>query len=928
MEGYPVMQVVEYRMPRPPQRLPLHSGVKKYVFLCSVCGGLASLLGTLFLAVYLILRTYTSSLDYFETIPTYIPAAMLMVTGLAVMCLARRRNRYIFLIKLCGLCCLMCVGTCVLVTVTTTVVHMSRLQSLRECVYTLKTQTCTCYSVLLESASERSDEGSRYVFNATPDCEAIHGPLYLCLRALFGLSVIGILVCIFCCMLVYQLLSHERKKMYWEQLELRCRYLYGQASNLGRNPGLAGAQPVSTQHCACCQQFRYQQDVLTWEPSDNRFWSGGQVGNLYSPNPVGEDCVTEPATSGWSWRRLPWNRQPSATLPPPSVNSHRSCNSYQQPLNCSSPDSQYGFSSEQGRVATVSSGASYTVIEPTSGCQVYHWGPPPPYSNPNSPSRPVLCPPGPHHHHCQRNYVNTSGGDVDDNESARVPPLRRRSDLPLPPSDQHAKPQRADCGVSPRIKYLHNKLQNASVNTTRKRTQEPSESEVYFADVSSCNVSVRNDSMSLYGEALEAKQGERMPTVCDESQEMQNEESSKKQSHSSPTMDKKGLCFQIMRNQEGQRQNNVLSPKEINNFQKVPSGGEFSYTGMSLEVSEDDPELVNFSRQASLKRRLPHYKSDFTNKIKNEPEQDLEETIHKGQNEFPSPMSLSSPSTVSKGTGGFYTEIVNSDNGSSDSVWSGYSPGLLAPDAQYEVIPEHRLAASEDLNGNPNDVSGNRDRLKLYLFSKKRHYPQVIEENWSVNSSLCCDNQDFADRLKCGGHNINSQKNSDGAKDSVQKNLRSNEHCLADILNSPKSNYKNRREQMCSNHSIPSYNERRRSEFSPLCDHVHPEPNVGGYYSINENHNVCCDRTNHDSYDLVYKEKTEILNSQKMTESHEALTSAPKVMDRGKFTNSNFVNSLESSEKNECFHSDSSCRCFTSKDLTDSDLNQVRPVDV
>lgn len=52
------------------------SGVKKYVFLCSVCGGLASLLGTLFLAVYLILRTYTSSLDYFETIPTYIPATM------------------------------------------------------------------------------------------------------------------------------------------------------------------------------------------------------------------------------------------------------------------------------------------------------------------------------------------------------------------------------------------------------------------------------------------------------------------------------------------------------------------------------------------------------------------------------------------------------------------------------------------------------------------------------------------------------------------------------------------------------------------------------------------------------------------------------------------------------------------------------------
>jgi ABC-type nitrate/sulfonate/bicarbonate transport system permease component len=45
-----------------------------------------------------------------------------------------------------------------------------------------------------------------YIFNATPDCEVIHGALYSCLRAMFGLSVIGILVCIFSCMLIYQLL--------------------------------------------------------------------------------------------------------------------------------------------------------------------------------------------------------------------------------------------------------------------------------------------------------------------------------------------------------------------------------------------------------------------------------------------------------------------------------------------------------------------------------------------------------------------------------------------------------------------------------------------------------------------------------------------------------------------------------------------------
>lgn len=46
----------------------------------------------------------------------------------------------------------------------------------------------------------------RYVFAAAPSCEVIHGTIYTCLRAMFGLSVIGILVSIFSCMLVYQIL--------------------------------------------------------------------------------------------------------------------------------------------------------------------------------------------------------------------------------------------------------------------------------------------------------------------------------------------------------------------------------------------------------------------------------------------------------------------------------------------------------------------------------------------------------------------------------------------------------------------------------------------------------------------------------------------------------------------------------------------------
>ncbi|XP_069685895.1 uncharacterized protein [Periplaneta americana] len=405
--------------------------LRKYVFLCTACGGLAVLLGALFLTVYFMLRSYTSSLNYFETVPTYVPAAMLIVTGLIVMCLAGRRNRYGYLIKLCGGCCLACAVLCVIVTITTTVIHMNRLQMLRECVYTRMTQTCTCYPVPIESTptARATSDIVHYVFNSTPDCEVIHGALYSCLRAMFGLSVIGILVCIFSCMLIYQLLSHEKKKMYWEQLEMRCRYLYRQQ----RNP----------HHCTCCDECRYPppHQLFPWEVMDDRYWTPGRVGNLYSPNP-GEDTGAvnlgtqrlrgqERATSGWSWRRLPWSRGSSANTGAAPDHSHREgpgsgVQNYRHAT--SSPDSQYGFSSHPAPVEGTSPSVPamvegnpgpYNIRDPHGGQvlsqppggftgsrplgpfvtegsvkaiqqpqgyaqQYYMWGPPPPYSNPHS----------------------------------------------------------------------------------------------------------------------------------------------------------------------------------------------------------------------------------------------------------------------------------------------------------------------------------------------------------------------------------------------------------------------------------------------------------------------------------------------------------------------------------------------------------------
>ncbi|KAE8736877.1 hypothetical protein FOCC_FOCC017667 [Frankliniella occidentalis] len=348
-------------------------GLRKYVFLCAACGGASALLGVLFLAVYFILRSYTSSLVYFETVPTYIPASMLLSTGLVVMCLARRRNRYSFLMKLCGCACLASAALCVLVTVATTVVHMSRLQSLSQCHYVLRTQTCTCYSALVDAtATDATEEGARYVFNAIPDCDVIHGALYSCLRAMFGLSVVGILVCIFSGMLVYQLFSHEKKKMYWEQLELRYRHLYRrqQTQPAGQALGQALTHTVLSHHCGSCSCCDDCRDLHTpppsipWEFMDSRYWAPGRVGNLYSPNP--EDHHQAPprpgagqratrsasntSNSAWSWRRLPWGRSAvgGATVGAgpsrhPSDGGHGGALCIRQ-QNPTSPDSQYGFS--------------------------------------------------------------------------------------------------------------------------------------------------------------------------------------------------------------------------------------------------------------------------------------------------------------------------------------------------------------------------------------------------------------------------------------------------------------------------------------------------------------------------------------------------------------------------------------------------------
>lgn len=189
--------------------------------------------------------------------------------------------------------------------------------------------------------------------------------------------------------------------MYWEQLELRCRSFYQQQSAPPSSaPGSLRGPPVpSTTYCSCCEECRYTSagpQVYPWDahPPTDRFWTPGRVGNFYSPNPEDVPPVNPDANrgrAGWSWRRLPWSRantEPSSD--PPRDNSL----TYQGAI--SSADSQYGFGNRSGENAMQSdqisgSTGSYSMLDnrpPIGG--VYVWGPPPPYSDPNSPARRYL----------------------------------------------------------------------------------------------------------------------------------------------------------------------------------------------------------------------------------------------------------------------------------------------------------------------------------------------------------------------------------------------------------------------------------------------------------------------------------------------------------------------------------------------------------
>jgi len=57
-----------------------------------------------------------------------------------------------------GGCYLVCALLSVVMTVTTTVIHMNRLQTHHECVYTQRIRSCTCISAIVQNGDSSAHE--------------------------------------------------------------------------------------------------------------------------------------------------------------------------------------------------------------------------------------------------------------------------------------------------------------------------------------------------------------------------------------------------------------------------------------------------------------------------------------------------------------------------------------------------------------------------------------------------------------------------------------------------------------------------------------------------------------------------------------------------------------------------------------------------
>lgn len=158
-------------------------------------------------------------------------------------------------------------------------------------------------------------DGVKLIMDLTTDCGIIHGSIYSCLRAIFGLSIAGVLIAIFICLLIWQLLLHQRKKKQWEQLDQHCRNMYAnhqssQSRFCYQRPP-SGRQDLYTvpDYCRCCEAHRQTLQTVLYPWNSSSLTTSPTCDSRDSTGIVNDDDNYESESRrGWSWLSMPWKR--------------------------------------------------------------------------------------------------------------------------------------------------------------------------------------------------------------------------------------------------------------------------------------------------------------------------------------------------------------------------------------------------------------------------------------------------------------------------------------------------------------------------------------------------------------------------------------------------------------------------------------------
>ncbi|XP_075584940.1 uncharacterized protein LOC124499981 isoform X3 [Dermatophagoides farinae] len=234
-------------------------GIYRYVLLCLLFGCMSLIIGVALFLLGILFRSNTTSIHLIESVPLYMPSLILFCNGLSLVAFMNKNTRRLYLLKsVCGLYLLVTL-LMIIIAITTSAIHLPRLHLHRECAYNVRIRACTCvlshqqqqHLISIQNSNniddDNDDDGDADIPLSNPfrgnhliedyndelilylfvylasskhftmeeimNCDLIHGIIYDSLRVVFALSLLAIAISIFSMITLFQLSTHEKRKL-------------------------------------------------------------------------------------------------------------------------------------------------------------------------------------------------------------------------------------------------------------------------------------------------------------------------------------------------------------------------------------------------------------------------------------------------------------------------------------------------------------------------------------------------------------------------------------------------------------------------------------------------------------------------------------------------------------------------------------------